>query len=144
MISRLESATTVSRYWPAKNTKAVSMMANISARNGAATSANSTAAAPSSRQSSRRAAADPSSRSRREASPVQTALNMAELLRLDETVENFSKYAFSKYCPEAAVGDTPGDISLTIAATNHRLVASGDRGAAPQRCGCGACPPPIA
>ncbi len=47
MIRREASATAVSSAWPEKNTSAVSMIAKSSARNGAATSANSTAAEPS-------------------------------------------------------------------------------------------------
>ena len=45
MIRRAESDATVSSVWLAKNTSPVSRMANIRARNGAATKANSTAAA---------------------------------------------------------------------------------------------------
>src|SRR5437016_4098941 len=52
MIRRAESATAVSSVWLAKKTIAVSMIAKVRARNGAATSANSTAAAPSSRRAS--------------------------------------------------------------------------------------------
>jgi hypothetical protein len=54
MIRRALSVAAVSSACPAKNTMAVSTIANISARNGAATRANSTAAAPSSWRSSRR------------------------------------------------------------------------------------------
>ena len=46
MIMRAESCVTVSSTWPAKNTMAVSMIANSSAKNTGATSANSTAAEP--------------------------------------------------------------------------------------------------
>ncbi len=46
MIMRAESCVTVSSTWPAKNTIAVSMIANSSAKNTGATSANSTAAEP--------------------------------------------------------------------------------------------------
>jgi len=46
MISRAVSLTAASKDCPAKNTSAVSRMANTSARNGAAISANSTAAVP--------------------------------------------------------------------------------------------------
>ena len=46
MIMRAESWVTVSSTWPAKNTIAVSMIANSSAKNTGATSANSTAAEP--------------------------------------------------------------------------------------------------
>ena len=41
-----ESAAAASNVWPAKNTNAVSIIAKVSAKNGTATSANSTAAAP--------------------------------------------------------------------------------------------------
>src|ERR1043166_6933914 len=54
MMRRAESATAVSRAWLAKKTTAVSMMANISARNGAATMPNSTAAIPSLPRAKRR------------------------------------------------------------------------------------------
>src|SRR5665647_2859134 len=46
MIMRAEFWVMVSRTWPAKNTMAVSMIANNSAKNTGATSANSTAAEP--------------------------------------------------------------------------------------------------
>ena len=46
MIRRAESCVTVSSTWLAKNTIAVSMIANSSAKNTGATSANSTAAEP--------------------------------------------------------------------------------------------------
>ena len=46
MIKRPESATAVSSAWPAKKMTDVSRMAKISARNGAATMPNSTAAMP--------------------------------------------------------------------------------------------------
>ena len=54
MMRRAESATAVSSVWLAKKTTAVSMMANINARNGAATMPNSTAAMPSSPRAKRR------------------------------------------------------------------------------------------
>jgi hypothetical protein len=47
MISRPASDAADSSVCPAKNTSAVSIMTKVSARNGAATSANSMAAAPS-------------------------------------------------------------------------------------------------
>jgi hypothetical protein len=80
MMSRLESAATVSRYCPAKNTSAVSTIAKVRARNGAATRPNSIAAAPSSRCSKRRAT-DLETAPKREASRVRMALNIAGALR---------------------------------------------------------------
>src|SRR4051812_3325469 len=56
MIMRAESWVTVSRTWPAKNTMAVSMIANSSAKNTGATSANSTAAEPRRLRRKRRSA----------------------------------------------------------------------------------------
>ena len=46
MIRRAEVCVTVSSTWPAKNTIAVSMIANSRAKNTGATSANSTASEP--------------------------------------------------------------------------------------------------
>src|SRR5580704_8910539 len=54
-IRRLDSATAVSSVWSAKNIRALSMTANRRARNGAATTANSIIAEPSSRRSNFRA-----------------------------------------------------------------------------------------
>src|SRR3954470_5942700 len=56
MIMRAESWVTVSSTWPAKNTIAVSMMANSSAKKTGATSANSTAAEPRRLRRKRRSA----------------------------------------------------------------------------------------
>jgi hypothetical protein len=54
-INRAESCALISRIWPAKNTSAVSMMANSSRKNIGATIANSTAADPRRLRLNRRA-----------------------------------------------------------------------------------------
>src|SRR6266436_7978141 len=56
MIMRAESCVTVSSTWLAKNTSAVSRIANSSAKNFGATSANSTAAEPRRLRRNRRSA----------------------------------------------------------------------------------------
>src|ERR1044071_9474367 len=56
MMKRAESCVTVSRTWPAKNTIAVSMIANSRAKNIGATIANSTAAEPRRLRRKRRSA----------------------------------------------------------------------------------------
>src|SRR6516165_2487153 len=75
MINRAESATAVSNAWPAKKTIAVSMIANRSARNGAATRPNSTAAVPSWRRAKRMAVPSAAQRARftnRAMNPIMT------------------------------------------------------------------------
>ena len=91
MMRRAESATAVSSVWLAKKTIAVSMMANISARNGAATMPNSTAAMPSSRRAKRRTVLKRSkdegeSRLVLAARPARIAWIMTPLPRIDRAM----------------------------------------------------------